>query len=81
MKCVPEASDPFSFAGPEVYKRRGCIINWNKGKNVTIKTVIKKQKHKNRGIARTVKTVVQNDSFFNFFTPPTGMHGCCLCGG
>ncbi|KAJ8955298.1 hypothetical protein NQ314_006911 [Rhamnusium bicolor] len=71
MKCTPEVDDPFSFEGPEIYKCSGCTINWNKGKNVTLKTVKKKQKHKSRGVVRTVTKTVQNDSFFNFFTPPT----------
>ncbi|CAG9854139.1 unnamed protein product [Phyllotreta striolata] len=71
MKCVPEEDDPFSFEGPEIYKCSGCVINWNKGKNVTVKTVKKKQKHKSRGVVRTVTKTVQNDSFFNFFSPPT----------
>ena len=70
-----------------------CPITWNKGKNVTVKVVKKKQKHKGRGITRTVTKTVQNDSFFNFFSPPQGMFwarspvvggggggrvGCCL---
>lgn len=49
-----------------------CPITWNKGKNVTVKVVKKKQKHKGRGITRTVTKTVQNDSFFNFFSPPQG---------
>lgn len=72
MKCVPEADDPFSFEGPEIYKCKGCPIDWKKGKNVTLKTVKKKQKHKSRGLVRTITKTVQNDSFFNFFTPPAG---------
>lgn len=71
MKCVPDEADPFGFEGPEIYKCNGCTINWNKGKNVTLKTVKKKQKHKSRGVVRVVTKTVQNDSFFNFFTPPT----------
>lgn len=50
---------------------QGCEINWKKGKNVTVKTIKKKQKHKSRGSVRTVTKSVQADSFFNFFTPPT----------
>ncbi|CAH1101916.1 unnamed protein product [Psylliodes chrysocephalus] len=71
MKCAPEEDDPFSFEGPEIFKCTGCVINWNKGKNVTVKTVKKKQKHKSRGVIRTVTKTIQNDSFFNFFSPPT----------
>ncbi|XP_018333059.1 nucleosome assembly protein 1-like 1-A [Agrilus planipennis] len=70
MKCVPEDDDPFSFEGPEIFRCRGCTINWNKGKNVTLKTIKKKQRHKSRDLVRTVTKTVQNDSFFNFFSPP-----------
>merc|ERR1719339_306500 len=70
MKCVPEKEDPFSFEGPEIFKCKGCSIDWKKGKNVTVKTIKKKQKHKSRGAVRTITKTVQNDSFFNFFNPP-----------
>lgn len=72
LKCVPDADEPFTFEGPELYKCKGCTIDWQKGKNVTVKTVTKKQKHKSRGSVRTVTKTVQNDSFFNFFSPPIG---------
>ncbi|KAF0311838.1 Nucleosome assembly protein 1-like 1 [Amphibalanus amphitrite] len=48
----------------------GCTIDWQKGKNITLKTIKKKQKHKSRGSTRTITKTVQNDSFFNFFSPP-----------
>ena len=51
---------------------QGCTIDWKKGKNVTVKVVKKKQKHKSRGAVRTIIKTVQNDSFFNFFSPPPG---------
>jgi nucleosome assembly protein 1-like 1 len=70
MKCVPDKNDPFSFQGPEIYKCKGCIIDWKKGKNVTVKTTKKKQKHKSRVSVTTVTKTIQNDSFFNFFSPP-----------
>ncbi|KAK7098440.1 nucleosome assembly protein 1-like 1-A isoform X1 [Littorina saxatilis] len=70
MRFEQDSTDPFSYEGPEIVKCTGCPITWNKGKNVTVKTVKKKQKHKGRGITRTVTKTVQNDSFFNFFTPP-----------
>jgi len=71
MKCIPEEEDPFSFEGPEIHKCKGTVIEWKKGKNVTVKTIKKKQKHKSKGSVRTVTKTVQNDSFFNFFNPPT----------
>ncbi|CAB3388211.1 Hypothetical predicted protein [Cloeon dipterum] len=70
MKCEPDEGDPFSFEGPEIVKCTGCTIDWKKGKNVTVKVVKKKQKHRSRGSVRTVTRTVQNDSFFNFFDPP-----------
>lgn len=62
--------EPFLFEGPEIYKCIGCVINWNKGMNLTVKTIRKKQKHKAKNATRTVSKQVPNDSFFNFFTPP-----------
>ncbi|BFZ05232.1 hypothetical protein BsWGS_08270 [Bradybaena similaris] len=70
MRYEPDPEDPLSYEGPEIVKCTGCTINWNKGKNVTVKQIKKKQKHKGRGLTRTVTKQVQADSFFNFFNPP-----------
>jgi nucleosome assembly protein 1-like 1 len=71
MKCEPSEDDPFGFEGPEIFKCKGCTINWKEpGKNLTVKTVKKKQKHKSKGNVRTITKQVKNDSFFNFFDPP-----------
>lgn len=70
MKCAPPEGDPFSFDGPEIYRCKGCPIAWKQGKNLTVKTVKKKQKHKSKGNVRTITKQVKNDSFFNFFDPP-----------
>merc|ERR1712210_417832 len=40
------------------------------GKNLTVKQVKKKQKHKSKGSVRTITKQVKADSFFNFFDPP-----------
>ncbi|XP_074227589.1 nucleosome assembly protein 1-like 4 isoform X1 [Camelus bactrianus] len=69
MKSEPDKADPFSFEGPEIVDCDGCTIDWKKGKNVTVKTIKKKQKHKGRGTVRTITKQVPNDSFFNFFNP------------
>uniref|UniRef100_A0A8C9QVG3 Nucleosome assembly protein 1-like 4b n=1 Tax=Scleropages formosus TaxID=113540 RepID=A0A8C9QVG3_SCLFO len=73
MKSEPDTDDPFSFEGPEIVDCEGCQIDWHKGKDVTVKTIKKKQKHKGRGTVRTVTKQVPNDSFFNFFNPVKGM--------
>jgi len=49
-----------------------CTIDWQKGNNVTVKQIKKVQKHKGSGSRRTVNKNVKVDSFFNFFSPPTG---------
>ncbi|ODN03140.1 Nucleosome assembly protein 1-like 4 [Orchesella cincta] len=70
MKCEVDPQDPFSFEGPEIIKCSGCKIDWNKGKNVTIRVVRKKQKHKQRGSIRMVSKTEEVPSFFDFFNPP-----------
>ncbi|CAG0915084.1 unnamed protein product [Notodromas monacha] len=70
LKCEPEEDDPFSFEGPEIIRCRGCPIDWKKGKNVTVRVVKKKQKHKGHGGVRMVTKTIPTDSFFNFFDPP-----------
>ncbi|XP_067928246.1 nucleosome assembly protein 1-like 1 isoform X2 [Watersipora subatra] len=70
MRSEPDEDDPFSFEGPEIIACQGCVINWNKGKNVSVRTVKKKQKHQKSGTTRTVTKQEHQDSFFNFFTPP-----------
>lgn len=70
LRCKIDGEEPFSFEGPEIFKCSGCNINWKPGKNITVKTIKKKQKHKARGAVRTVSKQVPNDSFFNFFNPP-----------
>merc|ERR1712226_839002 len=65
MRCKP-----IEFDGPEIYKCKGCDIDWKQGKNLTVKTVTRKQKHKQKGSVRTIKKTVKNDSLFNFFAPP-----------
>jgi len=71
LRTGPDEHEPLSYEGPEIVKSKGCEIKWNKGKNVTVKMVKKRQKHKNRGTIRVVTKEIQTDSFFNFFTPPT----------
>ncbi|KAI4579217.1 hypothetical protein MJG53_001087 [Ovis ammon polii x Ovis aries] len=70
MRSEPDDSDPFSFDGPEIMGCTGCQIDWKKGKNVALKTIKKKHKHKGCGTVHTVTKTVSNDSFFNFFAPP-----------
>ncbi|TGZ57954.1 hypothetical protein CRM22_009796 [Opisthorchis felineus] len=64
------ADEPFSYEGPEIVRAKGCVINWNPGKNVTVKVIKKVQKKKGSGAKRTITKNVQEDSFFNFFEPP-----------
>lgn len=53
--------------GASIEESKGCDIAWKEGKNLTVKTVIKKQKHKSGKNTRKVKKEEPQDSFFNFF--------------
>lgn len=70
LKSKVDPEFPFTFEGPEIFKCVGCNIDWQKGKNLTVKTIKRKQKHKGRGAVRTITKQVPADSFFNFFNPP-----------
>ncbi|KAJ1627941.1 nucleosome assembly protein-domain-containing protein [Pavlovales sp. CCMP2436] len=48
---------------------RGCEIKWKPGKDVTVRTVTKKQKKKGKERVVTIDEPV--DSFFSFFSPPS----------
>lgn len=71
LTCDPHPEYPLSYDGPVMYKCTGTIINWNKGKDVTVRTVKKRQKHKSTGTVRVVYKECKVDSFFNFFDLPT----------
>uniref|UniRef100_A0A2K5MAS2 Nucleosome assembly protein 1 like 1 n=1 Tax=Cercocebus atys TaxID=9531 RepID=A0A2K5MAS2_CERAT len=60
----------FHFEPNEYFTNEVVPDRLEKGKNVTLKTIKKKQKHKGCGTVRTVTKTVSNDSFFNFFAPP-----------
>lgn len=70
LKSELEKGKPFDYEGTEIFKCAGCKIHWNKGKDLTVRTIRKKQKHRSRGAVRMVSRQVPNDTFFNFFAPP-----------
>jgi len=70
MNCNVDEEDPFSFEGPEIIRCKGCEIDWVEGKNVCLKTITKRQKHKQNNSTRVVSKIVNSPSFFNFFKPP-----------
>ena len=37
MKNTFDPEDPLDFDGPEIYKSKGCKIDWKAGKNTTVK--------------------------------------------
>ena len=71
LKTEYDQKDPFAYEGPDLYKCKGCTIDWKKGKNVTVRLVKKKQKHKGHGTIRVLTKEVKQDSFFNYFDTPT----------
>ncbi|XP_065558557.1 nucleosome assembly protein 1-like 1 isoform X2 [Artemia franciscana] len=62
--------EAFDFESPDILKCQGCTINWKPGKDVILKTT-KMRKKKHMGYFQTIIETVTNDSFFNFFNPPT----------
>ncbi|KAL5503603.1 hypothetical protein EMCRGX_G010576 [Ephydatia muelleri] len=71
VSCDVNNEEPFSYEGAFITSGKGCTIDWKKGKNITVKIVKKKQKHKGgRGQTRTVQKTVPNRSFFNTFSLP-----------
>jgi nucleosome assembly protein 1-like 1 len=71
LKTEYDQKDPFAYEGPDLYKCKGCTIDWKKGKNVTVRVVKKKQKHKGHGTIRVISKEIKQDSFFNYFDTPT----------
>ncbi|ODM96615.1 Nucleosome assembly protein 1-like 1-B [Orchesella cincta] len=70
MKCEVDLQDPFGFEGPEIINCKGCTIDWKEGKNITVRVVEKKQKHKKSGALRLISKEEEVPSFFAFFKPP-----------
>jgi len=72
MKSSYDPEDPLDFDGPEMYKSKGCKIEWKSGKNTTVKVIKQKvkQKGKGKGGPKFVTKQEKRDSFFNFFSPP-----------
>ncbi|CAI4224371.1 unnamed protein product [Auanema sp. JU1783] len=68
LQISPDHEAPFDFDGPIVSGSTGDVIEWEEGKNVT-KKVVKKKAKKGANAGRFLTKTVQNESFFNFFTP------------
>ncbi|XP_052590187.1 nucleosome assembly protein 1-like 2 [Peromyscus californicus insignis] len=77
LKSKLACYDPHPYRGTAIEYATGCDIDWNEGKNVTLRTIKKKQRHRVWGTVRTVTEDFPKDSFFNFFSP----HGINLNGG
>jgi nucleosome assembly protein 1-like 1 len=70
LRVKPEKEALLAYEGPEIVQCTGCDINWKSSeKNVTQKTIKKKQKNKKTGQTRSITQVLPQDSFFNFFQP------------
>jgi len=72
MKSTYDPEDPLDFDGPEMFKSKGCKIEWKPNKNTTVKVIKQKvkQKGKGKGGPKFVTKQEKRDSFFNFFSPP-----------
>merc|ERR1719466_28048 len=72
MKNTFDPEDPLDFDGPEIFKSKGCKIDWKAGKNTTVKVIKQKvkQKGKGKGGPKFVTKEEKRETFFNFFKPP-----------
>jgi len=62
---------PFSYEGPEVVDCQGTEINWKSDELNPTKSVHQKlKKNKSKGTVKKVHEEVNEESFFNFFSPP-----------
>lgn len=70
LRVKPDVDALLAYEGPEIVQCTGCTINWKSAeKNVTQRTVKKKQKNKKTNQVRSITQVLPQDSFFNFFQP------------
>jgi len=74
LRDGPDPESPLEYDGPEIFKCKGCKIDWKAGKDVTQKTVkvkkIKARKGAKGSPEKAVTKEIAADSFFNFFNPP-----------
>jgi len=72
LKSDFDPEDPLDFDGPEMFRSKGCKIDWKSGKNTTVKVIKQKvkQKGKGKGGPKFVTKEEKRETFFNFFKPP-----------
>lgn len=82
LNCLPDADDPLSYDGAEIFKCEGCKINWKKDD----KGEEKKRKRHSSNLHKFTKKfnklsicshkilfhiLASYSSFFDFFNPPS----------
>jgi len=66
-----DKESPFSYEGPEVVDCQGTEIQWKSDEVNPTKSVQQKLKrNKSKGTVKRVSEEINEDSFFNFFSPP-----------
>jgi len=66
-----DKESPFSYEGPEVVDCQGTEIQWKSDEVNPTKSVEQKLKrNKSKGTVKKVQEEVDEESFFNFFSPP-----------
>jgi len=74
LRDGPDPESPLEYDGPEIFRCKGCKIDWNEGKDITQKMVkikmMKESNGENGSPEEMVTKEVKADSFFNFFSPP-----------
>ena len=74
LRDGPDSESPLEYDGPEIFRCKGCKIDWLEGKDVTQKTIkikkIKARKGAKGSPEKALTKFVAADSFFTFFRPP-----------
>eukprot|EP00092_Neocalanus_flemingeri_P029927 GFUD01032493.1.p1 GENE.GFUD01032493.1~~GFUD01032493.1.p1 ORF type:complete len:338 (-),score=109.97 GFUD01032493.1:187-1200(-) len=74
LRDGPDSDTPLEYDGPEIFRCKGCKIEWKEGKDITQKTIkikkIKARKGAKGSPEKQVTKEIPADSFFNFFSPP-----------
>ncbi|CDW51947.1 nucleosome assembly protein [Trichuris trichiura] len=65
LNCNLNMENPFVYDGPEVISRKGCVIQWKPGKNLTIMVKETTSKASRKPKLKEVRV----SSFFDFFDP------------
>ena len=71
LRNLHDPECPLEYDGPEIFRSKGCKIDWKEGMDLTNKKVVlKRTKAGKKGKSKEVEEEIDLESFFSFFSPP-----------